>query len=376
METILIAVLGTSPGILTETVWALAMNATHPVVVDRVVVITTTAGQKKAVEELLTPSAEYGGQTVWEALKAQLAATGMETCGKLIFGPAGIRVFLTADESGHLEDIRTAVENDLAADFILKEVRREMAEDVTLIGSVAGGRKTMSTLLYAVFSLLGRPQDRLTHVLVNDLFESPGLSPRFYFPCTPPLLHQGHNREGKVVSEARSDEAVLELADMPFVRLRGLFQRDFSALPGRFTTLVNKLNEDGPGTISIVFADAQGRAVIDGTSITFGPREHALFAYMVSRAQAGLPARLTAEDSALVQDVKAFLKHWLASHPDIHAKAGKRGWIKDLDLREISGGLGAVRDRLRDEGLETICERLLPNRSVGWDPVLTQITLL
>ena len=273
MESILVAVLGNSPGILTETVWALAHHRLQPLVPDRVVVITTAAGKKRAEQELLTADPHYGNQTVWEALCAQLVARGSALPGSLVFGPASIRVFPTADASGHLEDIRTAADNELAADFILQEVRGLMGDDNALIGSVAGGRKTMSTLLYAVFAVLGRPQDRLTHVLVNDPFESPGLSPRFYFPCTPPLLHQGRNREGKLVVEAKSDQAVLELADTPFVRLRRLFQRDFESLPSRFMSLVDKLNQEGPRTITIVFADATGRALINGTSRPASPQK-------------------------------------------------------------------------------------------------------
>lgn len=346
METTLIALLGTSPGILTETVWALATEASGPVVVDRVVVITTLEGQSRAVAELMTPDANYGGRTVWEALEDALATRGIDVAGKLRFGPASIRVFPRPDDRGHLEDIRTAEDNELAADFILKEVKREIAEDVTLIGSVAGGRKTMSTLLYAVFSLLGRPQDRLTHVLVNDPFESPGLAPRFYFPCSPPLLHRGSNREGRGGIEARSDEARLTLADMPFVRLRSLFQRDFDSLPSRFTRLVEKVNEEGKpaARIPIKWDDASGNALVDGTSLKLAGSDHALMDFVVSRAlQGNGPIMDRAQAPSLLQQ---HCQEWKIRHAALRYLYMGTLWWREFSEEEMRKSLSRLRGKL------------------------------
>ena len=375
METLLFAVLGTSPGILTETVWALARHPAQPVVPDEVWVVTTSTGRDMARKELLTPDPLYGGSTVWEAMKRQLAAQGLETAGKLRFGQACISVFPNADANGHLADIRTAADNDLAADFLLREVRRLQGQDNRLIGSVAGGRKTMSTLLYAVFSLVGRTQDRLTHVLVNDPFESPGLDPRFYFPCTPPLLHQGRNREGKVVREAASDKAVMELADIPFVRMRRLFPKDFKELPGRFTTLVAQYNEPGSARVQISFNDDEGTAVINGTRVRFGPRDHALFAFLTDLATEGKPPCKGAQDDAAAE-VHAFVQGWLQRHPEIASESKNRTWVKDFSADELRGALGQVRDVLRAAGLKDECKLLLrPRGPAGWDPALTDIEM-
>lgn len=382
METILVAVLGMSPGILTETVWALATQGEKPVVVDEVVVITTTEGRERVIQELLTADADHGGQTVWEALKAGLVERGLMQGAerKLKFGPAAIEVFPAAEGGGHLADIRTAADNDLAADFMLARLRGLQGKDNVLIGSVAGGRKTMSTLLYAAFTLIGRPQDRLTHVLVNDPFESPALRPRFYFPRTPPVLHQGRDREGRVVAEARSDEAVLDLADIPFVRVRQFFQRDFSELPGRFMTLVNDLNRlagaGGRERIRLSFDDAKGTVVMNGTRVDLGPREHMLFAFMVKRAADGEAPWFTKSGASLIRGLHGFMADWLARHPDIQARAHKqkRAWMKKQDMTEISGALGAIRERLKDAGLRAECDLLLPRSRVGWEPAEVQVT--
>ena len=59
-RTILIAGMGTSPAVLTETVWALA-HQKKPVVPDKVVVITTTSGKEGVVKALLS-----GGVSIWQ----------------------------------------------------------------------------------------------------------------------------------------------------------------------------------------------------------------------------------------------------------------------------------------------------------------------
>jgi hypothetical protein len=63
-------------------------------------------------------------------------------------------------------------------------------------------------------SLAARPQDRLSHVLVSEPFES---LPDFYYPpATPRLLH---TRDGRPIHTA---DARVMLAEIPFVRLRPL----------------------------------------------------------------------------------------------------------------------------------------------------------
>ena len=62
-RTILIAGMGTSPAVLTETVWALA-HQEQPVVPDEVVVITTKSGK-----DALRAAVMSGAPCVWERLK-------------------------------------------------------------------------------------------------------------------------------------------------------------------------------------------------------------------------------------------------------------------------------------------------------------------
>src|SRR5437870_4138237 len=80
-EIILLAVTGMSPAVLTETVCTLAKE-TPPVIPNRVVVITTAAGQQCIQKELFAPVPEYNGECVWDALRAALKKLGGDLTGK------------------------------------------------------------------------------------------------------------------------------------------------------------------------------------------------------------------------------------------------------------------------------------------------------
>jgi CRISPR-associated protein (TIGR02584 family) len=79
-----------------------------------------------------------------------------------------------------LEDIRSPEDNRRAADGITGIIREFTADpDCALHVSIAGGRKTMGFFLGYALSLYGRPQDKLSHVLVSEPFEA---SLGFYYP--------------------------------------------------------------------------------------------------------------------------------------------------------------------------------------------------
>lgn len=95
-----------------------------------------------------------------------------------------------------LDDIRTPADNEQVADHIADIVRELTTDPYTAVHvSLAGGRKTMGYYLGYALSLYGRPQDRLSQVLVSAPFES---HPEFYYPSpdeegikTPRRQHAG-----------------------------------------------------------------------------------------------------------------------------------------------------------------------------------------
>jgi CRISPR-associated protein (TIGR02584 family) len=267
----LIAVVGISPAILTETVWALAnpRDGSQPVIPDDVVAITTVKGSKAITDQLLTPAAEFGGLTVWRALHREILGQNGPQDDRLTLH---LRIIEQRDpDTGTmkpLEDIWDREQNLAAAEFILRQVRDHTnATDRRLIASLAGGRKTMSALLHAAVSHLGRPQDRLTHVLVTEPFEQPGLKPPFFFPSRPPRQHQLCDRAGNVIREVSSSAARIELADVPFAPLRIRFP-DIAEIPTRFSDLIraysNTFRRDATQPAVIELLRDPPRVVVDG----------------------------------------------------------------------------------------------------------------
>jgi CRISPR-associated protein (TIGR02584 family) len=200
---ILLAVTGLSPQILTETIYALAIQQKPAFVPTEVHLVTTGKGAEHARLNLL-------GRIGWfQRLCEDWQLPQMS------FGPGNIHVIPGADGNA-LEDIRNVADNGRAADFITARVA-ELTSDpqAALHVSLAGGRKTMGYYLGYALSLFGRTQDRLSHVLVSPPYE---YHRDFYYPT--PQEQAIHVQEGgkDIAYDCRA--ANVELAGIPFVRLR------------------------------------------------------------------------------------------------------------------------------------------------------------
>ena len=268
-RTTLIAVTGLSPAVLTETLWALA-SGPHPTVPDHIVVITTLTGRQRLTEQLLS---DERWTDFLAALRRHLGRKHALLASRLRFGTAQdhIRVIPTSGPvAADADDLRTAADHQAAADFILRTVREFSEEDGNhLIFSVAGGRKTMGALLFSVATLLGRPGDRVTHVLVNEPYENGRLG--FLYPGC--LL-------GPDPLPKNAPTPDIELADVPFVPLRRLFARDLGGRIAGYMDLVRRLDEKVAGLAEITSLaldiNAQTIAVNDGAPLKVGPRAFCL----------------------------------------------------------------------------------------------------
>ena len=138
---VLIAGMGTSPAVLTETVWALAHQA-ESVVPDEIAVITTRSGKDALVQSVMS-----GAPSVWERLKTALRKEKIAIDGKLVFGGASIHVI--PDEDGNeAGDLRTGDDNLRAADFMLGELRKYTEDNGTeLHVSIANAQQSKTRIL-------------------------------------------------------------------------------------------------------------------------------------------------------------------------------------------------------------------------------------
>ena len=217
-RTILVVGMGTSPAVLTETVWALA-HQEQPVVPDEIEVITTSSGKSALQQAILE-----GAPSVMDRLKAALRKEKIDVEGKLVFGTASIKV--SPDVKGNeLDDLRTGEDNLRAADFMLGELRKySECNDTTIHCSIAGGRKTMSALLFSCMSLVGREQDKVYHVLIPPEYEC-GMEPAFFFP-EKGKKHELLSRGKLTGKKVPSTKVEIELFEVPYVRMRGWYPTD------------------------------------------------------------------------------------------------------------------------------------------------------
>ncbi len=354
-DSILLAVTGMSPAVVTETIWALASES-DPVIPSRVIAVTTTEGRTAIERELFTPRVDWDGRTVWKALRDAIC----QRCGLpddapvLSFEP--VRVFTVPDpQSGRaveLNDLRTRQENDAAADFLLEQVRSLVENaDTKVIASLAGGRKTMGALLYACMTLVGRESDRLTHVLVDAPYDT---LRGFWFPGQPGGALGGPATADHTPLAVDPSAARIEMADVPFVPVRNLFLRDLGRTAGTFSRLVEsarasvrqRVSEDLQVTIDPVRQEVS----VNGSSIKLAPLEQLVILFLARRAKQGEPAFAAYKDA--IDDLNDFRTGFLQSRP----KDGFNDWRHadslsgPCDDRTITKAVSGLREKLRAAG--------------------------
>lgn len=218
MQHILVALCGTSPAVVSETVYELIRRKDTP---DRIIIVTTRLGKEYA------KSLQDAG--IWDKLR-EIAKKKIEL---------EFRVF--QDENGNeLEDIVSETDNKRFADFLLDILRCYTEKHSTKVSmSIAGGRKTMSAIGALCMTMLGRAQDRLYHILVNPPFDQL-MTPPFYFP-EKGVKHKLSGKDGKTTM-VKSETAKLSLSELPFVRTRNHWEKDFKHLPADYSDAVETIN--------------------------------------------------------------------------------------------------------------------------------------
>jgi CRISPR-associated protein (TIGR02584 family) len=176
LRTILVAVAGGSPAIVTETLWALTQQRGERV--DEVRVITTSKGEAAIRTALLDPASNKVTPGV------SRFADCCRECG-LTESISFIIHTLEKQAGFALADIRDDTENQTAADQICALIQEWTSEsDTKIFCSAAGGRKTMSIYLTIAMMIYGRTDDRLFHVLVEP--EEAEYCHDFFYPYGEP----------------------------------------------------------------------------------------------------------------------------------------------------------------------------------------------
>ncbi len=323
---LLVVVVGLTPQVITEALYALTQVRKPPVTLSEIAVITTRPGRDLIEATLLKPRVgrfhtfcrDYGIPP-----------------GSIRFDARSLLV-VPGPDGRPLEDIRTAEESTALADFIVGFIR-DLTRDprVRLYGSIAGGRKTMGVDLALAFQLYGRPGDTLFHVLVWPP-ELEGEGGFFY----PPPGKKTVRVKGRTI---RVQDIRVDLAEIPILFLREKLPvlKDEKALT--YTALIRQSQEElallqAPPKLIVEPADRKLR--IGEKVVLLSPLEMALYLLLARRRKGCRPNCSGCSRCFLPLEVvkdEAMVKSLTALLGELGGRASQEelpGWQKAADRED------------------------------------------
>ena len=154
-QEILMITIGTSPQVITE----LLYYYSHPFYknikqFDKIIVFTTSKGKKEVIENLFNRKILKEMQ---EIIKIK----------KINFTEKDIMVI--RDEKGQEIDDTTDTESNLfSMNTIFDTLKKYTVKNTSITAAIAGGRKSMSSMMSLAFQMLAREQDELIHIVAPD----------------------------------------------------------------------------------------------------------------------------------------------------------------------------------------------------------------
>lgn len=276
---VLLCVTGLSPQVVTEALFALVTQPGDGFPPTEVHVLTTTVGADLVQRQLLGPRGKVA------ELKSE-----QPSLAQTVFGPEQVHVL--EREGKPLADIVTGEDNQAVANGIVSLVQSFAVDgDCAIHACIAGGRKSMGFFLGYAMSLVGRAQDRVSHVLVSPPFEGHS---DFFFPSREPRMIS--TADGRSVC---TDQAVVSLAPIPIVLLADGLHSGLDA--GRtFEELVN-LRQLSNGPVEVVVRPGRQAIVVNGVTIDLPVTDIAWYTFFAMlRLAAGVAKLPRPRDPGLI----------------------------------------------------------------------------
>lgn len=309
---ILLGVCGLSPQVLTETVYALAVQREPPWVPTEVHLVTTQEGAQRARLTLLGRSPGWFQRLCRDYQLGEIRFTEQQ-------------IHVLSDGNGApLTDIRSREDNESAAGQIAALVRELTSDpDSALHVSIAGGRKTIGFYAGYALSLFGRPQDALSHVLVSAPFEA---HPEFYYPTRSSRIIYTPPPDSRPL-DTRSAEVTL--AEIPFVRLRRLLPERLLAANSGYAELV-RATEETLGTPKLAIDPDERAITAAGRTLRLPPSEFAFYAWMARRKLRGAePVACPSEGAPEPALAEEFLREYVRADPGSTARERTRRALRN-----------------------------------------------
>jgi CRISPR-associated protein (TIGR02584 family) len=273
-KNILICVSGLTPQIITETLFCLSVQ--KKIQIDELYVITTTKGR----DVILGLDNYFNKREVnpYPPLIDEIK----RMCNKYKniklpnFDINHIKV--ATDLSIELNDIRNDKANKLFPNTMCEFINSKTKDKTdVLYCSISGGRKSMSVDMAFALSLFGRENDKLLHVLTHENQEF-----KHFFP------------------ENKKQEKELELAELPYVRLRSIIGKEtnnksFDKM--KYTDIVDFTQQE----LKLAFTD---KMKINSNEIILGENEpFRLEPAAMKLYKFILDAKTNGEESVTVEDI-------------------------------------------------------------------------
>lgn len=250
--------MGTSPQVLTETLYAIHMQGKpFP---DEVYLITSVNAKAKAVEWLLEK-----GQIEHLKTHHNLPDFKFELSHILL---------MEHDNGEAVYDGREEEDQQSIADSITRIVAKfTVDENCQIHASIAGGRKTMAFYMGYAMSMFGREQDVLSHVFVSKEFE---FSDEFFFPT----LNDNYIAKGR--GDLNTKNAKVTLAEIPFVRMRNMVDQGLinQMEHNSFSQSIALLNAYKNKKIKVEVATRKKCLIVNGIEVKLPPKELAFYLWL------------------------------------------------------------------------------------------------
>ena len=265
----LVALLGRTPQVLTETLYALCVQERIPIA--EVSAISTQEGKQVACDKLL---ASRAGRFY------QLQRDYPDQCRQLRFSTE--QIFVARDGLLPLYDIQSRSDSENFLELILRVLWEKTSDAQTAVHcSLAGGRKTMSSYMALVMQMLGREQDKLYHVLLTP--PEAEHHAEFYYPAPKTKMLKLAN--GLAFDSAK---VKVELVEIPYVRLRERLPIELLDRRASFAELLQWTQAEIaalPRAPVLQLVPARRLLRIGGSEIALPPVEFCLYWHFAERSE-------------------------------------------------------------------------------------------
>ena len=324
-KNILVCVSGLTPQIVTETLFCLAVK--EKIKIDEIYVLTTKRGRDVLLGIDNNPA------TPKSSLKKEIKdLCSLYKIKVPLFENNDTHILIAKEESIELPDVRSDNDNVLfpnkAASFIRDKTS---SPDNRLFCSITGGRKSMSVHIANALSMFARENDRLLHVLTREENEFK----RFY-----PV----NKREAKD----------LELADIPFVRLRSLIPQDIKGkklLTLEFDSIVEFTQRQLKilSETNKLICDVEKRTLRFGNNtLTLEPMEFMFYFYFVDQKSKGIN-KISIYEITSPETTQTFKKYITDYYPFYYIRESqKKNWEKGFDARDFRSKRTKINQKISD----------------------------